>query len=33
VYVKGEFLGGSDILIEMYNNGELGEKLAVELAS
>ena len=33
VYVNGEFLGGSDILIEMYNNGELGEKLAVELAS
>jgi len=33
VYVKGDFLGGSDILIEMYNNGELGEKLAVELAS
>jgi monothiol glutaredoxin len=21
VYVKGEFMGGSDILIEMYNNG------------
>jgi monothiol glutaredoxin len=33
VYVKGEFLGGSDILIEMYNSGELREKLAVELAS
>ncbi|MCS5693915.1 Grx4 family monothiol glutaredoxin [Cyanobium sp. FGCU-6] len=33
VYVKGEFLGGSDILIEMYNNGELREKLAVQLAS
>ena len=32
VYVKGEFLGGSDILIEMYNSGELREKLAVELA-
>ena len=27
VYVKGEFMGGSDILIEMYNNGELKEKL------
>ena len=27
VYVKGEFLGGSDILIEMYNSGELREKL------
>ena len=33
VYVKGEFLGGSDILIEMYNNGELKEKLEIELAS
>jgi monothiol glutaredoxin len=33
VYVNGEFLGGSDILIEMYNNGELREKLAVALAS
>jgi monothiol glutaredoxin len=33
VYVKGEFLGGSDILIEMYNSGELREKLEVSLAS
>jgi monothiol glutaredoxin len=33
VYVNGEFIGGSDILIEMYNNGELREKLAVALAS
>lgn len=33
VYVKGEFMGGSDILIEMYNNGELKEKLEVALAS
>ena len=33
VYVKGEFLGGSDILIEMYNSGELREKLEIELAS
>ena len=33
VYLKGEFMGGSDILIEMYNNGELKEKLEVELAS
>ena len=32
VYVKGEFIGGSDILIEMYNSGELREKLAVALA-
>ena len=33
VYVNGEFLGGSDILIEMYNNGELRETLTVALAS
>ena len=33
VYVKGEFMGGSDILIEMYNSGELKEKLAIALAS
>ena len=33
VYVKGEFMGGSDILIEMYNSGELKEKLEIELAS
>jgi len=33
VYVKGDFMGGSDILIEMYNNGELKEKLEIELAS
>tara|TARA_Y100001978_G_scaffold130120_1_gene116282 strand:- start:27 stop:350 length:324 start_codon:yes stop_codon:yes gene_type:complete len=33
VYLKGEFLGGSDILIEMYNTGELKEKLEIELAS
>jgi monothiol glutaredoxin len=33
VYLNGEFMGGSDILIEMYNSGELREKLAVALAS
>ena len=33
VYVNGEFMGGSDILIEMYNNGELKEKIEVALAS
>jgi monothiol glutaredoxin len=33
VYVNGEFIGGSDILIEMYNSGELREKLAIALAS
>ena len=33
VYVNGEFLGGSDILIEMYNKGELQELVEVTLAS
>ena len=33
VYVKGEFIGGSDILISLYNSGELKEKLEIALAS
>ena len=33
VYLNGEFLGGSDILVEMYNSGELREKLEIALAS
>ena len=33
VYVQGEFMGGSDILIELYNSGELKEKLEIALAS
>jgi monothiol glutaredoxin len=33
VYLNGEFIGGSDILIEMYNSGELRETLTVALAS
>jgi len=33
VYLKGEFLGGSDILIVMYNSGSLKEKIEIELAS
>jgi monothiol glutaredoxin len=33
VDVNGEFIGGSDILIEMYNSGELREQLEVALAS
>lgn len=33
VYINGEFIGGSDILIEMYQNGELQEKVEVALAS
>ena len=32
VYVQGEFMGGSDILIEMYNSGELLEKITIALA-
>ncbi|MDH3241840.1 MAG: Grx4 family monothiol glutaredoxin [Alphaproteobacteria bacterium] len=28
LYVKGEFLGGCDIVREMYESGELGEVLA-----
>ena len=27
LYVGGEFIGGSDIMIELYQNGELGELL------
>ena len=27
VYVDGEFLGGCDVMIEMYQNGELQEML------
>ncbi len=26
-YIKGEFIGGSDILLEMYETGELQDKL------
>lgn len=33
VYINGEFIGGSDILIQLYNNGELREKLEIALAS
>lgn len=33
VYVNGQFLGGSDILIELYQKGELQEMLEVALAS
>ena len=28
LYVKGEFIGGSDIMMEMYENGELQQALA-----
>lgn len=33
VYVNGEFIGGSDILIEMYQKGELQQMVEVALAS
>jgi monothiol glutaredoxin len=33
VYVNGEFLGGSDIMIELYQSGELAQTLEVALAS
>jgi monothiol glutaredoxin len=28
LYVKGEFVGGSDIMMEMYENGELQQTLS-----
>src|SRR6186713_3760413 len=30
LYVKGEFVGGSDILMEMYESGELQQMLKAE---
>jgi monothiol glutaredoxin len=30
LYVKGEFIGGSDIMMEMYESGELAKVLAGE---
>jgi len=30
LYVKGEFVGGSDIMMEMYENGELQQLLGTE---
>ncbi len=33
VYVNGEFVGGSDVLIELYQQGELQPMLEVALAS
>ncbi|MCV3213082.1 Grx4 family monothiol glutaredoxin [Plectonema radiosum NIES-515] len=33
VYIDGKFVGGSDILIEMYNKGELQQMVEVALAS
>ena len=33
VYIDGQFLGGSDVLIEMYQKGELQQMVEVALAS
>jgi monothiol glutaredoxin len=33
VYINGEFVGGSDVMIEMYQNGELQQMVEVALAS
>lgn len=33
VYINGEFVGGSDILIELYQQGELQQMVEVALAS
>lgn len=33
VYINGEFIGGSDIMIELYQKGELQEMVEVALAS
>ncbi len=32
LYVKGEFIGGSDIMMEMYENGELQQALGTTSA-
>ncbi len=33
VYINGEFIGGSDVLIELYQKGKLQELVEVALAS
>jgi len=33
LYVKGEFVGGSDIMMEMFESGELASVLGVEQSS
>lgn len=33
IYLNGEFLGGSDIAIELYQNGELQQMVEVAMAS
>ncbi|HET9810971.1 MAG TPA: Grx4 family monothiol glutaredoxin [Sphingomicrobium sp.] len=32
LYVKGEFVGGSDIMMEMFESGELGQLVGAEAA-
>ncbi|HBK23001.1 MAG TPA: Grx4 family monothiol glutaredoxin [Planktothrix sp. UBA10369] len=33
VYINGEFIGGSDVLVEMYQKGELQQLVEVAFAS
>ncbi|NCJ05743.1 Grx4 family monothiol glutaredoxin [Synechococcales cyanobacterium C] len=33
IYINGEFIGGSDVLIELYQQGELQQLVEVALAS
>jgi len=33
VYINGEFVGGSDIMLQMYQSGELQQMVEVALAS
>jgi monothiol glutaredoxin len=33
VYIDGEFIGGSDVMIELYQKGELQQMVEVALAS
>lgn len=30
IFIKGEFIGGCDIFVEMFQSGELHEKLGIE---
>jgi monothiol glutaredoxin len=33
VYINGEFIGGSDVMVQLYQSGELQQKVEVALAS
>ncbi|NET47875.1 MAG: glutaredoxin [Merismopedia sp. SIO2A8] len=33
VYINGEFIGGSDVMIELYNSGDLQQQVEIALAS